>query len=106
MQREARGQFAKGTSGNPGGRPRALSAELRAAFQAEIKDMVVLLAKIARDDEAKDSDRIAAARALIENGLSKPAPESSKDDDEEKQDATLREFADLMKSKKPTKESR
>ena len=69
--RNARGQFVKGVSGNPGGRP-AQAAEIVEAARARSLDAIATLDEIMRTS-ADDSARIAAARALLDRGYGKPA---------------------------------
>jgi hypothetical protein len=65
------GKFEKGKSGNPGGRPR-MPDEVRNACQRLAKESLVMLGKIIRDKAAKNTDRIAAAKIVIEYGYGKP----------------------------------
>lgn len=63
--------FAKGKSGNPGGRPK-LPEELKEAFKALAPKAVETLASIMSNDNAKDSDRVRAAEVILDRGYGKP----------------------------------
>ena len=63
--------FQKGTSGNPGGRPK--SARRRAgARQRKITEAINTLAAIMDDTKAPPAARVAAANSLLDRGYGKP----------------------------------
>lgn len=65
--------FAKGQSGNPGGRPARTAAELDLIAQCKEKtpQALAVLVKIMEGAE-KDRDRLTAALAIIERAYGKP----------------------------------
>jgi hypothetical protein len=66
-----RGQFQKGQSGNPGGRPKA-EKTIQSLAREHTDKAIRTLAKIMGDDEATASARVAAATALLDRGYGKP----------------------------------
>lgn len=65
--------FAKGQSGNPGGRPRGSGiAGLVRERTADGVEPVEVLLKIMRDKKAAKRDRIKAAEVLLDRGWGKP----------------------------------
>ena len=71
--RSANGQFLKGQSGNPGGRPRDEQkvAELARSYTSEAIDTLVELMRHGRDDRVRGT----AAQALLDRGWGKPKVE-------------------------------
>jgi hypothetical protein len=69
--RRADGKFAKGESGNPGGRPKAIG-ELRALARAHAADAIEELARLAVKAKSETA-RVAAIRELLDRGFGKPA---------------------------------
>lgn len=63
--------FAKGQSGNPGGRPR-LPAELRERAQAVTADMIDVLIALAKDTGQPGHVRVLAANSVLDRGHGKP----------------------------------
>lgn len=64
------GRFQKGQSGNPGGRPAKL-AELTAQCKDMTPDVLQTVKSIIMNGKAKDADRIAACRLVLEYGFGK-----------------------------------
>lgn len=71
MKRGAGKPFAKGQSGNPGGRPK-LPAELRERAQAVTADMLDVLIALARDPVQSGAVRVSAANSVLDRGHGRP----------------------------------
>ena len=72
-KRTKSGQFAPGSSGNPGGRPKdeARVAELARSYTSEAIDTLVDLMRNGRDERVRGT----AAQALLDRGWGKPKVE-------------------------------
>ena len=73
LNRNKSGQFAPGTSGNPGGRPKdkARVAELARFYTNEAIETLVDLMRNGRDERVRGT----AAQALLDRGWGKPKVE-------------------------------
>ena len=73
QKRTQSGQFAPGSSGNPGGRPKdeARVAKLARSYILEAIDTLVELMRHGRDDRVRGT----AAQALLDRGWGKPKVE-------------------------------
>ena len=69
--RTPEGRFAPGTTGNPGGRPKAI-AEVIELARSHTEEAVSTLAHIAKAGKS-EAARIAASVALLDRGWGKPA---------------------------------
>ena len=76
--RSANGQFPKGFSGNPGGRPRDEQkvAELARSYTKEAIETLVELMRMGNDERVRGT----AAQALLDRGWSKPKVEVVSDE--------------------------
>ena len=63
--------FQKGTSGNPGGRPKVLG-DVQELARERSPDAINTLAAIMDDQKAPPAARVAAANALLDRGYGKP----------------------------------
>lgn len=63
--------FQPGRSGNPGGRPKGLARKARELCGDDGETVLLYLASIMADTKAANSDRIAAAKLLLERGWGK-----------------------------------
>ena len=73
QKRNKSGQFAPGTSGNPGGRPKdeARVAELARSYTSEAIDTLVELMRHGKEERVRGT----AALALLDRGWGKPKVE-------------------------------
>ena len=63
--------FQKGTSGNPGGRPRVLG-DVQELARERSPEAINTLAAIMDDPKAPQAARVAAANSLLDRGYGKP----------------------------------
>jgi hypothetical protein len=73
LNRKKSGQFAPGSSGNPGGRPKdeARVAELARSYTSEAVETLVYLMRHGKDERVRGT----AAQALLDRGWGKPKVE-------------------------------
>lgn len=72
------GKFAKGVSGNPGGRPKMLEAFTQLA-QEHSEAALMAVVDILNDPDARTVDRLRAADIILDRGLGKPLQSSQID---------------------------
>ena len=74
VERTASGQFAKGCSGNPGGRPKRTPAEQKAIemMKEATPEMVELVLSIARSKNASFYAKLQAAELILNRSMGKP----------------------------------
>jgi hypothetical protein len=65
-------KFAKGVSGNPGGRPSGIG-EIREIARQHTDTAINTLVKVMNDSDATASARVGAATALLDRGWGRPA---------------------------------
>ena len=64
--------FVKGKSGNPGGRPKGAIADLQREMREHAPLAMATLVEICTNKGAKNSDRVAAAREILDRGFGRP----------------------------------
>ena len=65
-ERDSRGRFIPGTSGNPAGRPKPPSDEVKRALIDNSLESVNVLVRIMKDPNADESNRIKCAITILE----------------------------------------
>ena len=72
--RNEAGQFKKGVSGNPGGRPKRTPAEQKAIdmMKEATPDMVKLVLSIAKDEKSSFYAKLQAAELILNRSMGKP----------------------------------
>lgn len=92
-ERDEKGHFKKGVSGNPGGR-RKDHPELRMQFIREVGPSLAALVRIRDSETAENRDKVRAAQVLIEYAIPKPSPEKDGGDVE-----VLQALVDALRGK-------
>lgn len=69
--RSVKGRFAKGVSGNPGGRPREVG-DVRDLARARTVEAITVLSDIMNDPDTPPAARVTAAVALLDRGWGRP----------------------------------
>lgn len=96
--RTSTGQFAPGTSGNPGGRHAGLAKAVRQLVGNDGEVIAKFWLSVLNDSDAKTSDRIDVSRLLADRGWGKaPANESPQVADDYASDARVKAAADRFK---------
>ena len=74
VERTEKGQFQKGVSGNPGGRPKRTPAEQQAIdmMKSATPEMVELVLSIARSEKASYYAKLQAAELILNRSMGKP----------------------------------
>jgi hypothetical protein len=78
QNRDRSGRWPRGTSGNPGGRPRSLAKATRALVGEDGMALAQLWWDIARDETRRDRDRLEASKLLADRGWGKAAVSPSR----------------------------
>ena len=71
LGRDGHGRFAKGVSGNPGGRPAQIS-EVRELARRYTKEAVATLVDIMQNPKAPPAAKVRAAEVLLDRGWGRP----------------------------------
>jgi len=103
-------KWAKGESGNPGGRPKGLG-DIREIARAHTATAIDTLVSVLEDAKANPSARVSAANALLDRGWGRPAQtlRATIDSEEGKIDAALgveaSRLVELIRGSENTRES-
>lgn len=71
-ERDGKGRFVKGKSGNRSGRP-AVIVKVRDLARAHTEDAIAALVSIMTDPDGDTGPRVRAAEALLDRGWGKPS---------------------------------
>lgn len=103
-------KFAKGVSGNPGGRPKG-EGDIRELARQHTPQAIRRLVKVMNDDNATASAQVAASTALLDRGWGRPAQTINATVDagqyQQQVEASLADSAmELLKSMRGTENTR
>lgn len=100
VERDSRGRFVKGQSGNRKGRKK-IPKDLREAFEAAGMDAFQVLREIMLNPEAADRDRIRAAEIILDRGYGKPVQAVSMEPNEDGEALGVVVLAPVMEPTQP-----
>lgn len=82
MQRDDRGKWMRGVSGNPGGRPKGAVRRIRGLCREAAEPIIREMIDLALDPNQRARDRMSAANLVLDRGLGRATFEMPDDDEE------------------------